>query len=258
MLLTSFKVALGIQCAFGIPSSILKTEKLYDFSGALTHIAIVAVALRFKNPNIHQTIASAISIGWAVRLGGFLAYRMYKTHSDTRFDAFKGSSLRFFGMWIGQAFWCSLIQVPVVLMLSRAPLGPLTLVDKILGGSWLACVVLEAIADQQKWNYKASKTKEDPGFTHTGLWKYSQHPNYFFEISAWTCAWLFCCKHLPVHLFTIGAVSPLFTSLLLLKVSGIPLDKKKEKYGTDNRLVAYKENTSLLVPWFPKKSNKQD
>ena len=254
MLLKSFGLALGIQAAFGIPSSFYYSERFYDFSGAITHIALVLFAM--KGHSTQHVLANAVSIGWAMRLGGFLAYRMYKLDSDTRFEKFKKSQALFLRPWIVQALWCTLIQTPLILMNTYAPIKTLTLLDKALAGGWIASVLLEAMADQQKWNYKNNRKDSDPGFACTGLWKYSQHPNYFFEISTWTFAWLFCCRGLSTKYFIMGSISPVFTATILLFLSGIPLSKAKERYGKDSRYAEYEQKTSALVPWFNKKLNK--
>eukprot|EP00835_Amoeboradix_gromovi_P000269 NODE_9_length_47730_cov_0.323718.p20 type:complete len:268 gc:universal NODE_9_length_47730_cov_0.323718:47407-46604(-) len=256
MLFKSFGIAMGIQAAVGIPSTYYYSEKLYDLSGALTHIALVVFAM--KNKSSYHMIANAVSIGWAVRLGGFLAYRMYKTNSDTRFEKFKNNRLAFFNVWIFQALWCTLIQAPLILMNLNPVIKPLTLLDKLLACGWISSVLLEAVADQEKWNYKANRKQSDPGFTYTGLWKYSQHPNYFFEICTWTFAWLYCCRSLPLKFLALGSLSPIFTSTLLLGVSGIPLSKCNEKYGKDPRYQEYEKSTSILVPWPPSKLSKSE
>ena len=52
-------------------------------------------------------------------------------------------------------------------------------------------------------------------------------------------------------------VSPLFTALLLLKVSGVPMVEKAgaKKWGDDKAYNAYMSGTSMLIPWFPAKKN---
>ena len=253
MLLKSLGLAIGIQAAFGIPGAYYKSEKYYDFSGAVTHIALVLFSMRNGvGVNTHTIIANAISIGWAARLGGFLAYRMYKLGEDTRFEKIKENKLRFLNAWFLQALWCTLIQTPLILMNAYSPVRSLSLLDKVLAGGWISSVCLEALADKQKWSYKANRKETDPGFTCTGLWKYSQHPNYFFEISSWTFAWLYTCRNIGLSNLAIGAVSPAFTATLLLFVSGIPMSKTKQKYGSDSRYADYEKSTSEVIPWFPK------
>ncbi len=250
MLLKSFYLAVGIQAAFGIPGVLSKSERFYDFSGALTHIALALYSI--KSPlTTQKIIGNAISVGWALRLGGFLAYRMYKSGSDTRFDDIKQSKLRFASAWFIQAIWCTLIQSPLILMNAYSPVKTLGTLDKVLAAGWVGSVILEATADIQKYLYKQNRKESDPGFTNVGLWKYSQHPNYFFEMTTWAFAWMYCCRHLPTKHGLYGLSSPLFTTFILLFVSGIPHSKTPEKYGKDPRYQVYEKSTSTLIPWFP-------
>jgi len=91
------------------------------------------------------------------------------------------------------------------------------------------------------------------GFISGGLWRYSRHPNYFGEALLW---WTLFIYVLPVlsgalHLAVIG---PLFITLPLLFVSGIPLLEKSAdaKYGSDPAYADYKRRTSIFIPLPPK------
>ena len=55
-----------------------------------------------------------------------------------------------------------------------------------------------------------------------GLWKYSRHPNYFGEIIMWIGITASCSQQFH-SIEWMGWLSPLFTTFLLIKVSGIPM-----------------------------------
>ncbi|KAF2564326.1 hypothetical protein F2Q70_00016029 [Brassica cretica] len=103
-------------------------------------------------------------------------------------------------------------------------------------------------ADQQKLSFKNSPENRGK-WCDVGVWKYSRHPNYFGEILLW---WGIFVAASPVlegaeYLVIFG---PLFLTLLLLFVSGIPLleassDKKHGNLGTYR---FYKKTTSPLIP----------
>jgi len=66
--------------------------------------------------------------------------------------------------------------------------APLNHWDAIAAAVVFFALVGEATADIQMSNYRASR-KSNPANTAPvmteGLWKYSRHPNYFFEVSVW-------------------------------------------------------------------------
>jgi steroid 5-alpha reductase family enzyme len=77
-----------------------------------------------------------------------------------------------------------------------------------------------------------------------GLWRYSRHPNYFGECCLWWGIWLVAAA--------AGAgwtvVSPLVMTVLLLKVSGVPLLEKdlgRHRPG----YAEYVRRTPAFVPW---------
>ena len=88
-----------------------------------------------------------------------------------------------------------------------------------------------------------------------GLWRYSRHPNYFFESVIWWAFWLFACGS-PWGWVTVYA--PLLILHFLLRVTGIPLTEKCAVESKGDAYREYQRTTSAFVPWFPKKSNEAD
>jgi len=83
----------------------------------------------------------------------------------------------------------------------------------------------------------------------TGLWKYSRHPNYLGEIMMWVGVFIYCFVYINgIGLVTI--LSPIYISVLLLWVSGIPtLEREYDKrYVNNNEYQEYKKNTGVLFP----------
>jgi len=113
---------------------------------------------------------------------------------------------------------------------------------------WLAGLLIEAAADAQKSAFRA-KQENRGRFVASGLWRYSRHPNYFGEILVW---WGLFVYAVPVlHIAGLAVVAgPLFITLRLLFVSGIPLLERSadEKYRSDPAYGDYKRRTSILVP----------
>ena len=112
---------------------------------------------------------------------------------------------------------------------------------------WIVSVVGEGIADRQ-----LKRFTQDPA-NHTavcrvGLWRYSRHPNYFFECVHWL-AYIALSIGTPWGWFTL--LPPVLMAFLLLKLSGIPLLEEsmaKRRAG----YADYMRTTSALIPWPPR------
>ncbi len=86
-------------------------------------------------------------------------------------------------------------------------------------------------------------------FISTGLWSKSRHPNYFGEILLWIGVAIVAVPALQGWQW-VALISPVFVTLLLTKVSGVPLLEKKSdsKWGGQEDYEAYKKNTPSWSP----------
>ncbi len=136
-----------------------------------------------------------------------------------------------------------LISSPILILFSQ-PESSLSLFDIPAIILFLIGLIWESTADLQMHVFQ--KKPEAKGKIMTqGLWKYSRHPNYFGETTLW---WGIFFLALPVSLYAI--FSPIFITVLLLKVSGIPLLESKMQENPDYR--KYMETTNSFFPWFPR------
>jgi len=97
-----------------------------------------------------------------------------------------------------------------------------------------------AIADRQLARFKSSGRK---GVCQDGLWYYSRHPNYFFELVLW----------LGWSLYAGGGralLAPLALLYLIVRVTGIPPTEEQALRSRGDEYRRYQETTSVLVPWF--------
>jgi len=251
-------VSVGIQLAVflghGLPNL---SEKYYDLSGSATHLAVVLVSVTRcpGGASSQQVLFALLSVVWMVRLGTFLYLRILRDGRDPRFDEMKKVPLRFLGAWMLQALWVVLVQMPIILISSVEDTTPAwaLVLNALLLLVWIGAFVIEAIADVQKYEFRQTKENKDT-FITSGLWGLARHPNYFGEISMWCAA---AAAASVAGLATANGtllfswLSPLFTSVLLLKVSGVPMvvAAGEKKWGTDPAYRAYMANTSFLVPW---------
>lgn len=233
-----------------IPAFIFKTEKFYDLTGSLSYITIILYVLISSNngiSNFGNIILSSLIIIWTLRLGSFLFLRIKKAGEDKRFREIKKSFSWFFmaftfsGMWVSICALCALTGIS-----NGIELTGVTYIGILL---FVIGFTLEIIADTQKTNFRKLKDNEDK-FITTGLWKYSRHPNYLGEIILWIGVAIISYSSLEINqLFTL--ISPIFTYLLLVHVSGINLLEKsgEKKWGDLNEYKQYKKETPRLF-WF--------
>ncbi len=236
-----------------IPSAVAQTEKFYDLTGTLTYMTVTGVALWLSGEfDPRALIVAGCIFVWCARLGVFLFTRIGAAGEDRRFRQIKTNPMRFLTAWTIQGLWVTLTSAAALAILT-SPVRVGVDVFLIAGlALWLLGFGIEVVADGQKSKFRKDPTNKDR-FITTGLWAWSQHPNYFGEIVLWTGIAVMAIPTLQGWAW-ITLISPVFVTLLLTKVSGIPLlDKSaKERWGEDAEYQAYIARTSKLIPLPPK------
>lgn len=151
-----------------------------------------------------------------------------------------------------------LITLPAALA-ARNP-SELTGWDALFIAAFLAFLVGETIADQQQWVFHQRKKKAGgtlpPGFATTGLFRYSRHPNFFFEQAQW---WAFYAIGATAAVAggagVIGGVlnptiiGPALLTVLFIGSTIFTESITASKYPA---YADYRRTTSMLVPWPPR------
>ena len=116
----------------------------------------------------------------------------------------------------------------------------------------MAGFAIEVIADGQKSAFKRDPANEGR-FISSGLWAWSRHPNYFGEIVLWTGIAIMALPVLSGWRW-VTLISPVFVTLLLTRVSGIPMleARAQKRWGAEQEFQAYTRNTPVLVPRPPR------
>ncbi|XP_064640817.1 uncharacterized protein LOC135495807 [Lineus longissimus] len=250
-------VTVSMQLVFFFLACTFQFTKLTDIAGGV-NFAIIAILtfLLAQTYTTRQVMVTAFVWGWGLRLSCYLLYRICKIGEDTRFEE-KGSRWsKYAGFWTFQAIWVFSVSLPVIFtnaQRSAFKLDPREFTDLDIAGAVIYTVglVCEASADMQKFNFRDNPANNGR-WCDFGLWRWSRHPNYFGEMLVWWGIFI-----ISTNILTNGQwaaiVSPVFTTLILLFLSGIPLLEKKhdEIYGRCKDYLDYKMSTSPLIPLPP-------
>ena len=260
-----------LQWLVALPSiQLWNSEHYYDLSGGLTYwaLTLTSLFLRVQSQTTHllssrQVMSTFCILCWSAKLSYFLFRRIQRDRGvDRRFDVVKSNPLLFFLFWNVQALWVLLTLVPYMLLnqTTRLDVDTLGVVDHVWMFLWTFGFLLETIADHQKTRFRAQELPHDHPWITSGLWHYSQHPNYFGEICCWLGLYGLCMTSpgmTSIPLQVLGLVSPVTVAVLLLFVSGIPmLDEQAEAKGwtKEPAYQRYCAQTNVLIPWWPRTS----
>ncbi|MFL9908798.1 DUF1295 domain-containing protein [Paraburkholderia sp. RL17-337-BIB-A] len=213
-------------------------------------VAVLYAVLGTGDP-VSRALSALGGLIWGVRLGTHLWKRNDGKPEDARYRRFREE-------WGNKAtskmFWFFQLQVVISLLLSLAFLVPSYRVSPAATGwivlaiaLWIVSVAGEGSADRQLKRFTQDPANHD-SVCRVGWWRYSRHPNYFFECVHWL-AYIALSIGTPWGWFTV--LPPVLMAFLLLKLSGIPLLEEsmvKRRAG----YAEYMRTTSALIPWPPR------
>jgi steroid 5-alpha reductase family enzyme len=121
-------------------------------------------------------------------------------------------------------------------------------------GLWAIALAGESIADRQLDAFR--RLPASRGRTcRVGLWRYSRHPNYFFEWLVWVAYFVFALAS-PWGWATVAC--PALMLYFLFRVTGIPATEAQALRTRGDDYRDYQATTSAFVPWLPKASGRAD
>ncbi|KIQ96816.1 hypothetical protein TI01_1675 [Lysobacter sp. A03] len=197
-------------------------------------------------------IALAVLGGaWGGRLALHLWGRVRSEPEDGRYrylrEHWNGSQLKFFAFFQAQALLIVLFALPFVAVAGNPRMSLPWLVAA--GVIWMVSVLGESIADRQLDRFR--KDPDNAGKTcRDGLWRYSRHPNYFFE---WVHWFAYVCLAVGSPISWLAWAGPAVMYVFLRWISGVPYTEKQALRSRGEDYRNYQRTTSVLIPWFPKK-----
>ena len=258
-------VTAGAASVFALLASLMTRDYSWvDRSWSVVPVVYaveIASSAHLTDPRL-DVMATVIAI-WGARLTfNFARKGGYSGVEDYRWAVLRDRMPR----WQFQIFnvffivlYQNFILVAIVLPLCTAyqhrsnAFGP---VDVILAALFLACTAGETVADQQQWNFQTSKAAAiasgrtpQPQFLQEGLFRYSRHPAYFFEVAQWWVIFLMGCSAAGSlrQWSVIGAV------LLTLLFVGSTRFTESITISRYPEYALYQERTSAIIPWLPRR-----
>jgi len=145
--------------------------------------------------------------------------------------------------------WVLLTLLPTLILNSKMEDKELCTRDYVGWAIWLGGMLLEAVADYQKYNFRSNPRNQDKWISH-GLWGVIRHPNYLGEILLWIGLFISASSSFKGHDY-LSVISPLFVAFLLTRVSGIPiLERQNMKKWKDNpEFLSYLQRTPRMIPF---------
>jgi steroid 5-alpha reductase family enzyme len=191
---------------------------------------------------------------WGVRLALHLWHRVSGEEEDGRYRALRahwhGHQGKFFGFFQFQAFLIGLFAVPFLAVAANPLASPAWIAVAIV--IWLLSVGGESLADRQLATFRADPTNR--GKTcREGLWRYSRHPNYFFEWLHW---FAYVALAVGSPLWWLAWSGPVVMFLFLRFVSGVPYTETQALRSRGEEYRRYQRDTPMFFPWFPKHESK--
>jgi steroid 5-alpha reductase family enzyme len=222
------------------------------------YVWVFAATARLENPRL-DVMAVLVTL-WGVRLTyNFARKGGYRGVEDYRWAVLR-SSMRPWQFQFFNLFFIVLYQNALLVLITlpawtafqhrSTPFGP---IDVLLATLFLVFIIGETVADQQQWNFQQWKSAEvragrtpNPRFLQSGLFRFSRHPNYFFELAQWWVAFLFAVTAAR-SIFEWTALGPILLTLLFV---GSTRFTEKISLAHYPEYELFQRSTSAVIPWF--------
>jgi steroid 5-alpha reductase family enzyme len=187
---------------------------------------------------------------WGFRLCLHLLARLLSEHEDGRYhylrEHWHDNQAKFLAFFQAQAVLIAVCSLPFFAV-AQNPKEGMTFWCYAGVGIWVVSIVGETIADLQLTRHRHNPANR--GRTcRSGLWRYSRHPNYFFEWLHWF-AYVLLAIGTPLPVWALTLLGPVLMLVSLCWITGIPYAEAQALRSRGEDYREYQRTTSIFVPW---------
>jgi len=215
-------------------------------------IAAIAYLAYMVEPTLRSYAVLTVLLIWSVRLSAYLIRnRVLSGKEDPRYaylTAHWGKNARrnYYPLFLLQVLLITLFTVPISIAMSAAE-TEWGLFDWLGIAIALCALVGEHTADRQLATFRADPTNKGC-VCQQGLWRYSRHPNYFFEWLHW---WAYVAFAVHSSLWLITLLGPACIYLFLRFLTGVPHAERSSLLSRGAAYKRYQLTTNTFFPWKP-------
>ncbi len=241
--------ALFVYMSFWFLVSVFKKRNdVADVAWGLGFVLLAWAAFFISgNYSVRSLLVNLLVSIWGLRLAWHISKRNKGKTEDYRYLAWRKEwgnwfyFRSFLQVYLLQGVLLFLIIFPVLFINKNT--GPLlNIIDAFGILVWLIGFFFESVGDSQLASFIKNPSNKGR-LMQSGLWKYSRHPNYFGEVTQWWGLWLVA---IGISGGWVSIIGPLTITILILKVSGVPLLEKK--MAENPEFAEYKKRTSVFIP----------
>ncbi|MFB9310106.1 steroid 5-alpha reductase family enzyme [Agromyces hippuratus] len=228
----------------------------------VVYVWVFAVSSEFDG---RLVLMAVLVSAWGIRLtfnfarkGGYRPggedYRWAVLRGRMSRAGFAAFNLLFISIYQNAVILLFCLPAATVFAAGGTPLGT---ADVVLSVVFLALLTGETAADQQQWAFHRWKAAEraagrtpQPGFLQSGLFRFSRHPNFFFEQAQWWVFYGFAVAATGVWLHWSIAGAVLLTTLFIGSTIFTESISRSRYPDYDD----YRARTSPIVPWPPRRA----
>lgn len=255
---TLIACTIGLMVLFTLAYAIARRMDNYGIVDIVWSYCFTGVAWFYAwagpGANNRSVLLATLASAWSLRLGTHL-YRRVMSHHPEEDNRYQQLRLDWAGVFAPKMFGFFQLQAISVVLLSTPFLFPtrntfpgLNLWEISGAVIVILALICEGLADSQLAAFRRKSVNKGK-VCDVGLWRYSRHPNYFFEWCIWVGFFLFACGSAWGW---ISIIAPAAILHLLLNVTGVPMAEASSLKSKGDAFRAYQLTTNAFFPGPPK------